>query len=100
MMADPKGINKLEAKEAADFLKKSGLPKEMLRKIWLIAARTDTSFLLKEELYLAFRLVALAQNNMEVSEECIKLNHPLPPPPKFDFKVVTQNEPESNINNF
>jgi hypothetical protein len=31
-------------------------------------------------------LVALAQNNMECSEDSIRLNHPLPPMPRFDLK--------------
>ncbi len=31
-------------------------------------------------------MVALAQNNMECSEDSIRLNHPLPPMPRFDLK--------------
>jgi len=30
--------------------------------------------------------VALAQNKMEFTEESIRINHPIPPLPKFDLK--------------
>jgi hypothetical protein len=60
-----------------------------LKVIWIISAQTDNQFLLKDEFYIALRLVALAQNNMEFSEEIIKLNHPIPPLPKFDLKRNT-----------
>ena len=86
-MADSTMSGKLEGKIAANFLKKSGLPKEILKKIWLISAQTDPSFIEKDEFYVALRLVALAQNNLECSAESIKLNHPIPPLPKFDLKV-------------
>ena len=86
-MADSTMSGKLEGKIAANFLKKSGLPKEILKKIWLISAQTDPSFIEKDEFYVALRLVALAQNNLECSAESIRLNHPIPPLPKFDLKV-------------
>ena len=86
-MADTTMSGKLEGKVAANFLKKSGLPKETLKKIWLIAAQTNPHFIEKDEFYVALRLVALAQNNMECSAESIRLNHPIPPLPKFDLKV-------------
>jgi len=85
-MIDKEGTNRVEGKEAAEFLRKSGLPKDLLKTIWLMAAKTSPSYLEKEEFYVALRLIALAQNNMEVSEESIRLNHPLPPPPHFNFK--------------
>lgn len=89
-IADKDLTGKLEGKTAANFLKRSGLPKEILKKIWLIAAQTNPSFLEKDEFYIALRLVALAQSNMEYSEESIRLNHPLPPLPKFDLKNTQQ----------
>lgn len=84
---DNKGI--LIGKEAAEFLKKSGLPKESLKIIWIISAQTDHQHLERDEFYLALRLVALAQNNMEYTEESIRINHPIPPLPKFDLKNNT-----------
>ena len=85
-MADPNSLGRLDGKTAANFLKKSGLPKEILKKIWIISAQTDPSKIERDEFYVALRLVALAQNNMECSAESIKLNHPIPPLPKFDLK--------------
>jgi hypothetical protein len=67
-------------------MKKSGLSKDKLKLIWVIAAQTDPQQLERDEFNIALRLIALAQNNMEVSDESIKLNHPLPPLPKFDLK--------------
>jgi len=85
-MVDPNSIGRLEGKAAANFLKKSGLPKDILKKIWIISAKTDPSKIERDEFYIALRLVALAQNNMDCSEESIKLNHPIPPLPNFDLK--------------
>ncbi len=89
-IADKNMTGKLEGKTGANFLKKSGLPTDVLKKIWLIAAQTDCKFLERDEFYIALRLVALAQNNMECSPESIRLNHPLPPLPKFDLKSEEQ----------
>lgn len=51
-----------------------------------MSAQTDPQFLERDEFYLALRLIALAQNNLEVSEESIRINHPIPPLPKIDLK--------------
>ena len=56
--------------------------------IWIISAQTDHQYLERDEFYVALRLVALAQNNLEFSEESIRLNHPIPPLPKFDLKNI------------
>ena len=88
-MADKNMTGKVEGKTGANFLKKSGLPTDVLKKIWFIAAQTDCSYLERDEFYIALRLVALAQNNMECSAESIRINHPLPPLPKFDLKSET-----------
>jgi len=95
-IADKKNEGRLYGKDAADFLKKSGLPKDVLKNIWIISAQTDPQFLERDEFYLALRFIALAQNNKEVSEESIKLNHPIPPLPKIDLK--SPNPPQSNLN--
>lgn len=90
--AGPTG--KLDGKLAASFLKKSGLPKDILKRIWLIASPSETASMDKEEFYISLRLVALAQNNMEISEEAIRLNHPIPPLPTF--KLNTQPVPSQS----
>jgi hypothetical protein len=103
-IADKGNKGKLQGKDAAEFLKKSNLSKETLKQIWIIAAQTDASYLEKDEFYISLRLVALAQNNMEVSEDSIRLNNPLPPLPVFDLKTkpVSQSvevNPSNNMGN-
>ncbi len=99
-IADKDGKGHLAGKDAADFMKKSGLTKDKLKQIWIIAARTDPQQLERDEFNIALRLIALAQNNMEVSEESIKLNHPLPPLPKFDLKNAGSYQSKSqSLNN-
>lgn len=85
-LADKENKGKLIGKEAADFLKKSGLPKDILKRIWLISAQTNPQFLERDEFYIALRLVALAQNNLPITPECIINNSPLPPLPVFNLK--------------
>ena len=85
-MVDENSLGRLEGKAAANFLKKSGLPKDILKKIWIISAKTDPSKIERDEFYIALRLIALAQNNMDCSEESIRLNHPIPPLPFFNLK--------------
>ena len=80
---DKRGI--LIGKEAANFLKKSSLPKETLKKIWLISAQTNTHFLEKNEFFIALRLIALAQNNFPFSLNNIITNNPIPPFPLFNL---------------
>ena len=95
-MADKQGKGRLEGKEAAQFLKKSGCSTDILKKIWIISTQTDPNFLEKEEFYIALRLIALAQNNMEVSEESIKFNNPLPPLPNIDLREKRVHEQSVN----
>lgn len=80
------GELKIEGKEGANFLKKSGLPKETLKNIWTISAQTNLSWLERDEFYVALRLIALAQNSLPVDSQSIIINEPIPPLPKFDLK--------------
>jgi len=96
-IADKEGLGRLVGREAAEFLKRSGLPKEALKVIWIISAQTDNQFLERDEFYIALRLVALAQNNMEYSEEAIIKNNPIPPLPKFDLKNSATGNVSTNI---
>lgn len=96
-LIDKQKTGRLEAKEAATFMKTSGLPKATLKNIWLIASQTSNSFLDREEFYVALRLIALAQNNMPFNAQCIEMNNPIPPLPNFNIKKDEQNT--QNINN-
>jgi epidermal growth factor receptor substrate 15 len=64
MQADPSGNNKVGGKEGVAFFKRSGLEKDVLRNIWLLAAKTSNEYLMRDEFYLALRLIAYAQNGI------------------------------------
>lgn len=63
--------SKIDGKEAAAFLQRSGLPKETLREIWEIADQNGEMALTRDNFYIALRLVALAQSGREVSAQAI-----------------------------
>lgn len=96
-VACTKGSNKVEGKDGVDFLKRSGLDKEILKKIWTIAAQPGSISLNKEEFYIALRLVALAQAGKEVSPQAITMDIPASPP-KFEAPAGRSNGSETNIN--
>jgi len=60
-------------KDAVIFFKKSGLPVEKLKEIWIIAAKTSNEYLTRDEFYLALRLIAYAQNNIKADENSVML---------------------------
>jgi len=61
----------------------SGLDLPTLKQVWEISAATSNSFLLKEEFYVALRLVALIQNNLPANANSIMTNLEAPLP-RFD----------------
>jgi len=85
-LVDDQNFGKLKAKDAANFMKKSGLSKETLKNIYFIASQSSKQFLEKDEFYVALRLIALAQNNMPYNAQAIITNKPLPPLPNFNLK--------------
>ena len=89
---DNRNIGKLDSKEAAEFLKKSGLSRNILKTIWLIASKSSISFIERDEFYVALRLIALAQNNFPYTEESVEKNTPIPPLPHFKYKIKADNE--------
>ncbi|XP_048395435.2 epidermal growth factor receptor substrate 15 isoform X2 [Stegostoma tigrinum] len=66
------------AAEAASFLKRSGLSDLVLGKIWDLADADGKGFLNKQEFFVALRLVACAQNGLEVSLNSLQLAAPAP----------------------
>ena len=84
---DNKNRGKLDSKEAAAFMKKSGLSKDVLKNIWLIASQKSITHLERDEFYVALRLIALAQNNLPYDVENIEKNNPIPPLPSFRYKI-------------
>ncbi len=47
---------------------------DILKKIWLTAAKTSNEYLLRDEFYLALRLIAYAQNGINPTEESLRFN--------------------------
>jgi len=90
--ADPSGNNKVGGPEGANFLKRSGLGREVLRSIWLLSAKTSNEYLLRDEFYLALRLIAYAQNGIQPTEESIRFNLEVALP-KFEPLALPPSEP-------
>lgn len=91
-MADTERKGKLIGKIGVDFLKKSDLSKDILKRIWYISSQTDPQWLERDDFYIALRLIALAQNNMPITEEAIRINSPLPPLPRFNLQSTNQQQ--------
>ena len=103
--------NKLEKNEkgyipskiVANFMKTSGLDKNILKKIFLIGYREFNFQLNKDELFVILRLIALAQNNLPFTEENIRTNNPLSPLPTFNNcinnNIISLNDNQINFDN-
>ncbi|XP_051524829.1 epidermal growth factor receptor substrate 15-like isoform X2 [Myxocyprinus asiaticus] len=77
---DPSGSGRVAAGDAASFLKRSGLADLVLGKIWDLADSECKGSLNKQQFFVALRLVACAQNGVDVS---LKSLNAAVPPPKF-----------------
>ncbi|CAH1257083.1 EPS15L1 [Branchiostoma lanceolatum] len=75
---DPWGHGKVDAGEAAAFLKRSGLRESVLHKIWNLADQEGAGYLDKNGFIVALQLVSLAQHGQDVSLE--NLSPSIPPP--------------------
>uniref|UniRef100_A0A2I2ZG52 Epidermal growth factor receptor pathway substrate 15 n=1 Tax=Gorilla gorilla gorilla TaxID=9595 RepID=A0A2I2ZG52_GORGO len=80
LKVDTGNTGRVLASDAAAFLKKSGLPDLILGKIWDLADTDGKGILNKQEFFVALRLVACAQNGLEVSLSSLNL---AVPPPRF-----------------
>ncbi|XP_028345206.1 epidermal growth factor receptor substrate 15 isoform X3 [Physeter macrocephalus] len=81
---DTGNTGRVLASDAAVFLKKSGLPDLILGKIWDLADTDGKGILNKQEFFVALRLVACAQNGLEVSLSSLNL---AVPPPRFVWEL-------------
>uniref|UniRef100_A0A674E2M1 Epidermal growth factor receptor pathway substrate 15 n=1 Tax=Salmo trutta TaxID=8032 RepID=A0A674E2M1_SALTR len=77
---DPSGSGRVAAADAALFLKRSGLADLVLGKIWDLADSERKGCLNDQQFFIALRLVACAQNGLEVALKSLNL---AVPPPKF-----------------
>uniref|UniRef100_A0A8C5AEX9 Epidermal growth factor receptor pathway substrate 15 n=1 Tax=Gadus morhua TaxID=8049 RepID=A0A8C5AEX9_GADMO len=81
LQVDPAGSGRVAAADAALFLKRSGLADLVLGKVWDLADSERKGCLNKQQFFIALRLVACAQNGLEVA---LKSLHLAVPPPKFN----------------
>ncbi|KAM9831407.1 epidermal growth factor receptor substrate 15 [Neosynchiropus ocellatus] len=77
---DPTGSGRVAAADAASFLKRSALADLVLGKIWDLADSERKGSLNKQQFFIALRLVACAQNGLEVALKSLNV---AVPPPKF-----------------
>ncbi|XP_061634897.1 epidermal growth factor receptor substrate 15 isoform X4 [Phyllopteryx taeniolatus] len=77
---DPRGSGRVAAADAALFLKRSGLADLVLGKIWDLSDSERKGSLNKQQFFTALRLVACAQNGLEVALKSLNV---AVPPPKF-----------------
>ncbi|XP_013856384.1 epidermal growth factor receptor substrate 15, partial [Austrofundulus limnaeus] len=77
---DPTGSGRVVAADAALFLKRSGLADMVLGKIWDLSDSERKGSLNKQQFFVALRLVACAQNGLEVALKSLNV---AVPPPKF-----------------
>ncbi|CAG0922802.1 unnamed protein product [Notodromas monacha] len=80
---DPRQTGKVAARDAAGFLKKSGLSDEVLGQIWDISDVGAKGYLDRQGMFMAMKLVAAAQNGSAVSPT--QLGTSLPPPKLGDL---------------
>ncbi|XP_077298093.1 epidermal growth factor receptor pathway substrate 15 isoform X2 [Arctopsyche grandis] len=97
---DPNGTGAIQALEAARFLKKSKLSDVILSKVWDLSDPSGKGFLDKGGLFVALKLVALAQSGKEIAMSNINSETPppklgelpkvppmVPPPPASDWSM-------------
>ncbi|KAL4634892.1 hypothetical protein GN956_G14397 [Arapaima gigas] len=75
---DPSGCGRVTATDAAVFLKRSGLTDLILGKIWDLADEERKGCLNKQQFFIALRLVACAQNGLEVTLKSLNATVPAP----------------------
>ncbi|XP_029285070.1 epidermal growth factor receptor substrate 15 [Cottoperca gobio] len=75
---DPTGSGRVAAADAALFLKRSGLADLVLGKIWDLADSERKGALNKQQFFIALRLVACAQNGLEVALKSLNVAVPTP----------------------
>ena len=75
----------MPSQKVVQFLMTSGVDVQALRAVWDIAARTSNDYLLKEEFYVALRLVAYLQNDIPANESTIRMNVKSPNPNFSEF---------------
>ncbi|VVC36699.1 Hypothetical protein CINCED_3A000698 [Cinara cedri] len=77
-MVDPTNKGNIGPLDAANFLKKSGLSQGLLSQIWDLSDPTATGFLTKSGIFVALKLISLAQAGRDIS--MLNITQQSPPP--------------------
>lgn len=85
MKVDPNGYGTVGAMEAARFLKKSGLSDVVLSRVWDLSDPGGRGCLDKAGMFVALKLVALAQAGKDINISNINLDMP---PPKMVSRLT------------
>ncbi|XP_011874640.1 PREDICTED: epidermal growth factor receptor substrate 15-like 1 isoform X2 [Vollenhovia emeryi] len=85
---DPNGYGRIEAMDAARFLKKSQLSDVILSKIWDMSDPQSRGSLDKSGLFVALKLCALAQTGKDLNMSNLSLE--MPPPKMGDIPIIPQ----------
>ncbi|XP_034936533.1 epidermal growth factor receptor substrate 15-like 1 isoform X2 [Chelonus insularis] len=88
---DPNGSGKIEAMDAARFLKKSQLSDVILSKIWDMADPQSRGSLDKSGMFVALKLCAFAQAGRELN--MANLSQDIPPPKMGDIPPIVKKTP-------
>jgi len=70
-IADADHDGKISGGEGASFLRKSGIPDQLLEKVWEASDANKQGFLMQREFAIAMRLIALAQEGKQISVDQI-----------------------------
>ena len=69
---DTQNVGAINGKDTVQFFKKSGLSVDNLKKIWITASSSGNT-LDKNEFYIALKLIAYIQNNMDPLIENVQI---------------------------
>lgn len=79
-LCSPQPNGRVGRQEFVNFMLSSSLNNDYLSIIWQIIAKTSNDFVTQNEFFMACRLVAYCQNNIEASEESLMRNIPVDRP--------------------
>ncbi|CAD8188724.1 unnamed protein product [Paramecium octaurelia] len=89
---DPQGLGFAEAKSTVQFFKKSRLPVDALKGIWIAGVKNQEGRLYYPEFATVMRLIAYCQNGFEFNEQLLNQNIPVPLPVMEGIQVPQQQQ--------
>ncbi|CAD8193078.1 unnamed protein product [Paramecium pentaurelia] len=89
---DPQGLGFAEAKGTVQFFKKSRLPVDTLKRIWIAGVKSQEGKLYYSEFATVMRLIAYCQNGFEFNEQLLNQNSPVPLPVMEGIQIPQQQQ--------